>query len=229
MGGRREKKWENGQWSIECRGESKHTKLVPENEFSTYINPKGEKVFSSLCKKCKALKMARERQQDFIKYKVGNAITAAKKRKGLARIVDPDLYGQVLELFEKSNGLCAITKEPMLLNVGDERSLSIDRINNNLGYIKGNIQLVQETVNMVKGWLEGVTARTRAGVNIDWPLILTQVFSIKFIKVDEKNPISSNLSLFVLNNHGIDIVKQFIFLSSPEKKFKIIQSMGRIC
>lgn len=226
MAPRKERKWIDGELYIECRGESNHPELVHESEFGTFINKKGEKVYKSICKKCDVLKRLMDKKKDFIKYKVRAAIDRSKSRKGLARIVDPDLYEQVTELFEKRKGICAITNEPMLLIIGDDKSLSIDRIDHKLGYVRGNIQLVQERVNKFKGQLERIHVHP-LGININWPLIISQVFNLKFIKNQEKIPSGTKISSYMYVS-GIDTGKIESFtLSMPVKVFKFKQTIGR--
>ncbi len=56
-------------------------------------------------------------------------------------------------LFVKQKGLCALTGVSIKLRVnkGKEYTASLDRINNNKGYVKGNIQWVHKDINWMKG------------------------------------------------------------------------------
>lgn len=61
----------------------------------------------------------------------------------------------LVSLYEKQNGLCAISKEPMTyLQVGGNKkvptNISIDQIIANAGYTEDNIQLVCHRVNIMK-------------------------------------------------------------------------------
>jgi len=53
------------------------------------------------------------------------------------------------EMFENYNGQCSLTGMPLSLKY-KETTTSLDRIDNNLGYLKGNIQWVHIKVNMMK-------------------------------------------------------------------------------
>lgn len=57
------------------------------------------------------------------------------------------------ELWNSQNGLCNISKIPMTYIMNQGRiytNVSVDRIDSNIGYIKGNIQLVCMAVNQMK-------------------------------------------------------------------------------
>jgi hypothetical protein len=224
---RKKRELRNGEWFIECRGLSNHNDLVHESEFIiNHINDKGEKILKNICKKCDRLKNRNDNEQDFIRYKVREATKNSKKRKGLAAKVDPDLYEQVLELVEQSGGLCAITNEPMLLVIGDDRSLSIDRKNHKLGYVRGNIQLVQDRMNFAKGMIEGAISRVMSSTHskdLDLSRILQNIIHMILPKKEE-----AQTSAKVINSHGIDLTKDFFILTVPAEKFTIKQRLGRI-
>lgn len=57
----------------------------------------------------------------------------------------------LLDLYENQKGLCNISGTEMTYNHGSNlTNISIDRIDSNLGYIKGNVQLVCYVVNIMK-------------------------------------------------------------------------------
>ena len=56
----------------------------------------------------------------------------------------------VVSLFEGQNGKCAMTGLEMTTNLNDLSSASIDRIDNNLGHIIGNIMIVCRWVNTAR-------------------------------------------------------------------------------
>ena len=56
-------------------------------------------------------------------------------------------------LWDKQNGLCAITGWEMTMRLADgvvSTNASIDRINSEIGYVTGNVQLVCRCVNVAK-------------------------------------------------------------------------------
>lgn len=71
-----------------------------------------------------------------------------------------DIYGltgeKLLEILNKQNGLCAITKEPLTMILGQGKvltNMSIDKIDPPKGYVEGNVQLVCYIVNVMKNVL----------------------------------------------------------------------------
>jgi hypothetical protein len=58
------------------------------------------------------------------------------------------------ELYEKQNGVCFLSGLSIgWAKVGWDHTASIDRIDNNLGYIVENVQLVHKKINMMRGSL----------------------------------------------------------------------------
>jgi len=54
-------------------------------------------------------------------------------------------------MFADQGGLCALSGLPMSHVFNDLRSISVDRVDSDLGYIRGNVQLVCKWVNLAKG------------------------------------------------------------------------------
>lgn len=57
---------------------------------------------------------------------------------------------EIVAFWDSQSGLCAISGMPMLYRFNDPRTVSIDRIDSDLGYIPGNVQLVCRWVNLAK-------------------------------------------------------------------------------
>lgn len=94
---------------------------------------------------------------------VGNVcgtFTTYMRRKAKERNLEWNLTEAYLDaLFIKQAGLCALSGVPITLTtkVNKQHNLdkslmtaSLDRIDNNLGYIEGNVQWVHKTVNRIR-------------------------------------------------------------------------------
>ena len=80
-----------------------------------------------------------------------NMLTCAKTRaKKAHREFDIDL-DYVKRLWQRQQGLCKLSGLPMSIAIGSaELRVSLDRINNDKGYVKGNVQLLRSMVNNAK-------------------------------------------------------------------------------
>jgi len=77
-----------------------------------------------------------------------NSARTRAKRDGREFTIDLDYVNQ---LWVKQKGLCKLSKLPMSTELGSrELRVSLDRINNAKGYVKGNVQLLQSMVNNAK-------------------------------------------------------------------------------
>ena len=56
----------------------------------------------------------------------------------------------LLDLWKQQKGKCALTKKTMTHKPNNLFAVSVDRIDSNVGYIQGNIQLVCQSVNYAK-------------------------------------------------------------------------------
>ncbi len=101
------------------------------------------------------------------------------KRKGILHtITKTDIYN----LWHQQDGRCAITRLPMEITTDKTRAgnpfiASIDRIDSNIGYVLGNIQLVLWQVNRAKsdGTLEELITMCKAIINGQSSLILPPI------------------------------------------------------
>lgn len=59
-------------------------------------------------------------------------------------------YDLLMELWHKQNGRCNLSKLPMFNILDDPLTISIDRIDSDIDYVNGNIQLVCQWVNLAK-------------------------------------------------------------------------------
>lgn len=79
---------------------------------------------------------------------VHNWVCATQRRwKDDNTLVNADLK----ELWAQQRGLCALSRLPMIWVKGSLLTVSVDRIDNNVGYHRDNIQLVCRWVNVAKG------------------------------------------------------------------------------
>lgn len=72
------------------------------------------------------------------------------KRRGKEVNIDVEY---LVNIFNKQNGLCKITGVTLKMNNGEGQkydSISVDRIDNTKGYVKGNIQIVCHGFNSMK-------------------------------------------------------------------------------
>jgi len=114
------------------------------------------------CKKCISLEMKKkytngdffgrkEKNEkwtfsNFIHYKVQQA-----KHRSIRKGIDFNISNEIIEsVFKKQDGKCYFTNIELTFSTHDWYSLSIDRLDNNLGYIEGNVVLVTRFVNSSK-------------------------------------------------------------------------------
>lgn len=105
----------------------------------------------------KLLKSTGNRKDKFSPYRyfIRKAKSKQKSKHSKFKIYDIDL-GYLKELWESQNGICPYTNKKMILagttNVNKDNPLcaSLDRIDPNKGYVKGNVQFVTQFVNLGK-------------------------------------------------------------------------------
>lgn len=118
----------------------------------------------SVCKSCFRNKsgICKSQLELFIVLILKDARTRAKKKTKNGRDFEYELDKKfILELYEKQDKKCAITKQVMTHNALNDRkegdchimnpyNISIDRLNNEIGYIQTNVRLVCAFVNRIR-------------------------------------------------------------------------------
>ena len=90
---------------------------------------------------------ARRYQNLTVEQKFEMLIKAAQKKKNFKCLISADYLKTVWQIQE---GRCAYTKLPLTADANQLTTMSLDRINSDLDYIEGNIQLVCVSVNRMK-------------------------------------------------------------------------------
>jgi len=106
---------------------------------------------------CRPCKLAANRQQRSVGYRpyLTNLISKSKVTSKKRRFTEYEItVDQLVELWESQDGRCAISGV-VLTHHNDgtgvkDFNASIDRIDSNLGYVPGNVQLVAYRANMLK-------------------------------------------------------------------------------
>lgn len=104
------------------------------------------------CKHCNKKKMAGTPYKYF--SGIMHRIRRRSDFKGFDHDVDKDY---LVELFTRQKGLCAISNMPLKLERGEGDvwdNCSVDRIDCDLGYMKGNVRLVCRAVNIMRSNME---------------------------------------------------------------------------
>lgn len=95
-------------------------------------------------------------QNNSLEYVLKARLNDARQRSKRHNLYFELNYEDLLTLWNKQNGLCALSGIPMTHDIYNGRvptNISIDKIDPSKGYIKNNIQLVCSSVNMMKGTL----------------------------------------------------------------------------
>lgn len=107
----------------------------------------------TICIKCDnaaTVKMRNSSFKMFLAYLFSNTKNDCRKKRGYALDIDVDF---LFDLYENQNGVCPLTGIKMTYVSGKGRTysnISIDRIDNSIGYVKGNVRLVCLWANTAK-------------------------------------------------------------------------------
>jgi hypothetical protein len=88
----------------------------------------------------------------YLKNLLRRTLLCSKKRDGgRRRDLGHDIdFGYLNDMYKAQDGKCAITGLAMIHKWNSPYSMSCDRIDSSIGYIKGNVQLVCQWVNLAK-------------------------------------------------------------------------------
>ena len=136
-------------------------KCKEEKEFSFFYKKSSSKTgYHNICKDCERprtkerdKRRSNECPKFFIKRLLSgrmSGINSSSRKAGWGKDLTTDM---IYSIYEKQEGLCAITKEKMTNISGKGKiktNISIDRIDSSKPYEEGNIQLVCYIVNIMK-------------------------------------------------------------------------------
>jgi hypothetical protein len=124
--------------------------------------------YAKVCKACDKLKKQQyyeQHKEELIRYRTqynkdnerkayrnlesrfNSLLKSAMYRNKFVLFIDVEF---LKTLWVKQNGLCAYTKLPLVTKAHQLNTVSIDRIDSNVGYVDGNVQLVCKAVNKMK-------------------------------------------------------------------------------
>ena len=89
----------------------------------------------------------------------GNTWTMIKKNAQTRNISFEITIEYAWDLYKKQNGKCALSGVPISFSKrikGDTRSASMDRIDNSIGYVEGNVHWVHKTINFMKSTMSAL-------------------------------------------------------------------------
>lgn len=157
----------SGKICVECRAEymreyrrKNREKLSAQvqdwkDENREHYREKNREYYSTPEGKAKALARVEKTPRTWI----GHIFSGTKKRinnpgrhdkkDGPARVLEIDI-DYVLNLYKAQDGKCALTGLKMTHQFNDHFAISIDRVDSEVGYIPGNVQLVCQAVNLAK-------------------------------------------------------------------------------
>lgn len=144
--------WKGDKLICHCCKEAK-----PIEEFDISTNNIIRRGRDNRCKKCKN-QQARERKNHYSEdqklYKLLQERFYAARDRAKKKNLQFDLTLKfLLELWDKQNGLCAISGIPMTCTFNQGRiftNVSIDKIDPKGGYTQDNVQLVCQAINQLK-------------------------------------------------------------------------------
>lgn len=91
-------------------------------------------------------------------YKLSRLLNGSKTRASSKALPFNLTLDYLKELYEEQEGLCAVTNKPFCFTshptkyVADKDSVSLDRVDPELGYTQGNVRFVTFQVNCAKGF-----------------------------------------------------------------------------
>ena len=106
-----------------------------------------DKTYRDTNKQKISIKNKRRYQNLTLDQKFEMLIKTAQKRKNFKCLISADYLKTVWQIQE---GRCAYTKLPLTADANQLTTMSLDRINSDLDYVEGNIQLVCVSVNRMK-------------------------------------------------------------------------------
>jgi hypothetical protein len=106
-----------------------------------------DKAYSSANKEQISIKNKRRYQNLTLDQKLEMLIKTAQKRKNFKCSISADY---LKEVWQKQEGRCAYTKLPLTADANQLTTMSLDRIDSDIDYVVGNVQLVCVAVNRMK-------------------------------------------------------------------------------
>lgn len=131
-----------GKLLLKCKCDCGNKKIINKSSLSR-----------SLTQSCGCLKIEKIRQKHV--HDLSPAYFRRCKKGAVERNIKFTIDEEyVWEIYEKQKGKCAISGTPIKFhpnyNYSKYQTASIDRINSKKGYVKGNIQIVHKTINVIK-------------------------------------------------------------------------------